>query len=188
MRKVYDINQTSFNLKKLINVFVWFLFFIIIPITLAINIKNSILYVSVNSNSMAPTIEKGDRLIVSKISNSSTIKRGDIIVFYSKELSKTLIKRVVGLPGDRIYIDDKFNLTINGKKIENNSNIKQINEYSDIKQNDQIVIPNESYFVVGDNLDDSFDSRFWNEKFVLRELIIGKAKVLLTPIDKFKIF
>ena len=146
--------------KTLIYTFVWILFFIVLPIFLAFNFINSMFYVSVSSNSMAPTIEKGDKVIVSKIDDNYNIKRDDIIVFYSEELGKVLVKRVVGVPGDVIHLDEDFNVMVNDEYVVENSNLNLDIEYKYdvIELNEEIVVPNEAYFVIGDNIDNSFDS------------------------------
>ena len=176
--------------KTLIYTFVWILFFIVLPIFLAFNFINSMFYVSVSSKSMAPTIEKGDKVIVSKIDDNYNIKRDDIIVFYSEELGKVLVKRVVGVPGDVIHLDEDFNVMVNDEYVVENSNLNLDIEYKYdvIELNEEIVVPNEAYFVIGDNIDNSFDSRFWKDKFVSKESIIGKAFVLISPLEKFSVF
>ena len=57
---------------------------------------------------MVPTINVGDRLMVNRVYTKDNLKRGDILVFYSNELQETLIKRVIGLPGDHIIIKNKY--------------------------------------------------------------------------------
>lgn len=178
------------NFNKIIGVFIWIAIFIVAPIFLAISFNKFMFYVSVSSNSMAPTIEEGDKIIVSKIDSKDEIKRNDIIIFYSEELGRMLIKRVVGIPGDRILIDENFNLKVNGEYVVENSNVNFEDSYiyEGSIQNKEIVVPNEAYFVIGDNNNNSLDSRFWKDKFVLKDLILGKALVLFSPIKKFSIF
>lgn len=189
-----DRIKIDFNLKKyrkLIYVFIWGLIFVVAPIFLSYVFINSTFFVCVNSNSMAPTIEEGNKIIVSKLSHKYNIKRNDIIIFYSKELEKTLIKRVVGLPGDVISIDENFNLKINNHYYASkNSNLNFNDEYKYdvVEQNEKIIVPNESYFVIGDNINTSFDSRFWEDKFVSKDLILGKAIILISPLKKISLF
>lgn len=186
----FNFSKNNLLVKKIICILIWILIFIVTPIVLSYNFINSTFYVSVNSNSMAPTIEEGNKIIVSRLSDEYDIKRNDIIIFYSKELKKMLIKRVVGLPGDHIYIDKNFNLKINNQYIVKNGNLKFNNEYNYdvIEQNEKIIVPNESYFVIGDNINNSFDSRFWKDKFISKDLIIGKAIVLISPLKKISVF
>ncbi len=176
--------------KFLICTLLWLFLVIIAPVFLASKIISNMFYVTVNSNSMFPTIQQGDKVIVSKMNKKQKITRNDIIVFYSKELGRMLVKRVIGLPGDVINIDEDFNLLVNGNEIIKNSNVNLHDEYNygDIQYDSRIVVPNESYFVVGDNFNNSFDSRFWKNKFISRDFIIGKAILLISPPKRFSIF
>ena len=180
------------KLKRLSCIFVWILIFIVTPICLAFSFINSTFYVSVSSNSMAPTIKQGDKILVSKTKNNYNhrINRNDVIIFYSEEIGSILIKRVVGIPGDEICFDSDFNLKVNDEYIVKNSNVNLNFEYKyDVpKQNEKIIVPDEAYFVIGDNISNSFDSRFWEDKFVSRDLILGKAVVLFNPLNRFFIF
>lgn len=187
IRKYFEKNR---KFKLLIYIFLWIFVFIITPILLSLNFINSVFYISVSSNSMNPTIIQNDKVIVSRINKDQKIKRNDIIVFYSKEIGRMLVKRVVGIPGDVIYIDEEFNLLVNGNEIIKNSNVNLPYEYNydDIQYNSRIIVPNEAYFVIGDNFNNSFDSRFWKNKFVLKEFILGKAILLISPLKRFSIF
>lgn len=175
------VNRLKFN-NRLIYVLLWIIFIIIIPVYIANNLSKNVLFVTVTSNSMYPTIQSGDRLIIYR--NYSNIKRNDIIVFYSEELNKNLIKRVIAVPGDIINLDENLNLTVNGEKVIESSYI--INKSCFI--NNQFIVPDESYFVIGDNFSNSFDSRFWDSKFVYSDLILGRAVMIFYPIERFKYF
>lgn len=106
-----NINSKSIqeSEKKQNNVIAFFKDYIIPVLAafiLALCVNKFLIYnVSVPSSSMHPTIEIGDKLTITRIYNTDKIQRGDIIVFYSSELSDTLIKRVIGLPGDHIEIN-----------------------------------------------------------------------------------
>lgn len=175
---------------KILNLFLWIFIVVVLPIFLAINFVSSMFYVSVNSNSMAPTIEKGNKIMVLKNGFKDSIKRNDIIIFNSKELGKILIKRVVGIPGDKLILDEKFNLKVNGDYVIQNSNLSLGDEYKyDVTmQNEEIVVPENEYFVIGDNVNNSFDSRFWVNKFIPSDSILGKAIMVVSPIGKLSIF
>lgn len=137
--------------------------------------------------SMEGTLENGDILILDKLSyNFIDIKRNDIIAFYSSE-TKYLIKRVIGLPGE--YIEFKDNkLYINNKVI--------LEDYLEgsVKTNNFTLtelgyeqIPENTYFVLGDNRENSKDSRNAEIGLIKKEDVIGKVRLRLWPINKLKL-
>jgi signal peptidase I len=128
------------------------------------------------SNSMLPTLHIGDRLVVEKISyRFNSPKFGDIVVFqpppklqsrgYSKD--QAFIKRIIGTPGDTLKID-------NGK-VYLNGNILQEDYIKEppSKPYPLVEVPPNQYFMMGDNRNDSNDSRYWD--FLPRQNMIGKA-------------
>lgn len=139
----------------------------------------------VSGASMDDTFRSGEYLIVDQVTyRFDTPKRGDIVIFrYPKDPSKFFIKRVIGLPGDTISIDGKV-VTITN---EANPNGAVLNEPY-IKSMDigtQLVerLGEREYFVMGDNRDQSSDSRAWG--VLQEERIIGRALVRLFPPQTF---
>ncbi len=137
----------------------------------------------VASGSMLPTLEINDRLMVDKLSyHWSNPERGDIIVFAPTEALKrqnlrdTFIKRLIGLPGEKVQIKG-------GRVYINNQLLpeKYINEKL-VYQWGPVTIPANSYLVMGDNRDNSYDGRYWG--FVPRQNIIGKAVVRFWSPDR----
>ena len=110
IRKKIRIKRRNFFMEWIVPVFAAAFLSIMINKFLIINTE-------IPSGSMIPTLNIGDRLIVTKVFNTDNIKRGDIVVFYSKELDERLIKRVIGLPGDNIEITDGT-VKINGKELQ----------------------------------------------------------------------
>jgi len=133
------------------------------------------------------------------------VQRGDIIVFkYPVDPSQPYVKRVIGMPGDHIRFDNKV-LILNGKRIEEPYRRLEPNQTSDYLNNfprqqpdimidgrarqmlaehvqgNELVVPEGHYFAMGDNRDNSADSRFWG--FVPRENIIGKPVVIFWSYD-----
>jgi signal peptidase I len=105
-------------------------------------------------------------------------QRGDVIVFrYPKDPDRDFIKRVIGIPGDRIRIDDAGTVFVNGEPLKEN----YIRDASPRSLEEQIVPP-DSYFVLGDNRPNSSDSRNWG--FVPEENIIGKAMLSYWPLSE----
>lgn len=136
--------------------------------------------VLVSGASMNDTLESGDLMILDKVSyRLGDIKRFDIVVVQVG--NQKLIKRVIGLPGE--YIEYKENtLYVDGKKIEDNSTDEITNDFS-IKNLELEKIPEDCYFVLGDNRDDSLDSRIFG--VVSKDDILGKAEFILFPFNRF---
>ncbi len=133
-------------------------------------------------SSMNNTLVNEDFVIVDKISYKiGSIKRFDIISFYYDE-TKYLIKRVIGLPGEHIAYKDN-QLYVNGELVSDKRDF--VTEDFDLKEIGYDVIPNGYYFVLGDNREDSLDSR--DIGLVKEEEIIGKAIIRIWPLNKFKI-
>ncbi len=155
---------------------------------------------SIPSGSMQDTLEIGDYLLVNKLvygirnpfTNQVWIpvsqpKRGDVVVFiYPKDPSVDYIKRVIGLPGDIVEIRNK-SVYINGQEYRTPQAVfKDANIYrgaSDPRRDyfGPVTVPPGSYFVMGDNRDHSYDSRFWG--FVRADQLRGKALVIYFSID-----
>ncbi|MDE7169163.1 MAG: signal peptidase I [Mucispirillum sp.] len=132
------------------------------------------------TGSMLDTLQIGDHLLVNKLSYLfSDPKHDDIVVFeYPVEPNKDYIKRVIGVPGDEIRIENKI-VYRNGEKLEP-AYIKYengIDGANDPHDNvETFVVPEDCYFMMGDNRDNSFDSRYWG--FVKRDAIVGKALII----------
>lgn len=161
--------------------------------------------------SMEDTLLIGDHLLVDKLAYApagpisqyvlpyTEVKRGDIIVFrYPEDIRQTYVKRVIGIPGDRLRIADQ-QVYLNGKKLEEPYKIHK-SDYSDSYRdnfpsepntrlddgavemlqedvdNGEVTVPPGHYFAMGDNRDHSSDSRYWG--FVPRENIIGKPLII----------
>lgn len=120
----------------------------------------------VPSDSMEPTIKTNSLIIALKDNHLFNYKRGEILVFRSEKMGDVaLIKRAIGVPGDTINII-KETLYVNGKKLHNYSNVLSgIEKYP-------LVLKNNQYFFVGDNINSSYDSRYFG--IITREKILGK--------------
>ena len=168
---------------------------ILIAIVIALFIRTFVVQAfKIPSGSMKPTLQIGDHILVNKFSYGVKIpyigkaivpvgdpQRGDIVVFkFPVDPRKDFIKRVIGVGGDVVEIHDKT-IYINGKRLNHDVGV-----YSDprtiagaLKPRDNfgpITVPAGALFVMGDNRDESFDSRFWG--FVPVRDVSGKAFII----------
>lgn len=136
--------------------------------------------VIVSGESMVPTLKNNDKLILEKVTYRITaLKRNDIVVIKNpSDTRERIIKRVIAVSGDKIKISNNI-LYINGKTI----NEIYINE-DFMSDYDEIQVPKDSIFVLGDNRNFSKDSRSSEIGFVKLNLIEGKAVIRLYPINK----
>jgi signal peptidase I len=168
---------------------------ILIAIVIALFIRTFVVQAfKIPSGSMKPTLQIGDHILVSKFSYGVRIpyigktilpisdpQRGDIVVFkFPVDPRKDFIKRVIGVAGDVVEIHDKT-IFINGKRLNHDVGV-----YTDsrtipgnLKSRDNfgpITVPKGALFVMGDNRDESFDSRFWG--YVPVRDVSGKAFII----------
>jgi len=144
----------------------------------------------VDGESMSPTLENGDKLVINKITyRFNDIKRFDIIVFHANE-KEDYVKRVIGLPGDEIsYKDDQ--LYINGEPVEEpfidpmlkKGLTKFTNDFTLESVTGLKVIPDGYIFVMGDNRKHSYDSREFG--LVPMDAVIGKVGIRYWPLSAF---
>jgi signal peptidase I len=176
---------------------------IIIAVLLALVIRTYLVQAfKIPSGSMEDTLAIGDHLLVSKFVYGTKIpfvdarvltirdpRQGDVIVFeYPEDPSKDFIKRVVGVPGDVVEGKEK-KVYVNGKPYENPHEVHKEKDLIPKEMNPRdtfgpVTVPAGSYFVMGDNRDRSYDSRFW--KFVRRDQIKGLAFIKYWSWDRDK--
>lgn len=139
----------------------------------------------ISSGSMLPTLQVNDRLIIDKMTYQFSIpKRGDIVSFLPTEalqkqnLHDAFLKRIIGLPGDKVQVKNG-SVYINDQPLREDYIGKD--EAPQYELDPQVVPPN-SYFVLGDNRNNSYDSHYWG--FVPRKNIIGKASQRFYPFDR----
>jgi len=136
--------------------------------------------IRVDGFSMEPTLHTGEFVIVNKLAYKlGEPGRGDVIVFrYPFDPQQEYIKRVIGLPGDQVKIEggDVF---INGNKLE------ETYIAAEPAYQNEVTIPEDSFFVLGDNRNNSSDSHNWGP--VPRDYVIGKAIVVYWPPEQWGI-
>ncbi|MCD7737087.1 MAG: signal peptidase I [Lachnospiraceae bacterium] len=136
----------------------------------------------VDGSSMNNTLIDGDNLIVEKLSyRFGDPERFDIIVFQPYEdSSEYYIKRIIGLPGETVRIDDEGNIYINGELLEEDYGKETIENPG--RAEEEITLGEDEYFVLGDNRNNSTDSRTERVGNVSRDSIVGKAWVRIWPL------
>ncbi len=162
----------------------------------------------VPTGSMKPTIVEGDRILVNKMAYDLRVpfthvslrkfddpQRGDIVIFDSKVSGKRLVKRVIGLPGDSIEMHDNI-LKINGKALRykpveanlRNEDLLGTGHFVQTRKSGSrlssfypVTVPDEHYFVMGDNRDNSADSRVIG--FVPRHEVVGRSKTVVMSLN-----
>lgn len=168
---------------------------IILAVVIAFFVRTFIIQAyKIPSGSMKPTLLIGDHLLVTKFNYGVKLpllrsmliplgqpKRGDIVVFiYPEDRSKDFIKRMVGLPGDTIEVREKKvfinNLPWNDPYGRHVDSLMIPGAVQPRDNFGPVTVPAGSYFVMGDNRDESYDSRFWG--FVKQEDILGKALII----------
>ena len=141
----------------------------------------------VDGASMENTLHNGDNLIVDKLSyRFHDPERFDIIVYPFQYQSNTYyIKRIIGLPGETVQIMEDGSIYINGEKLEESYGREVIKPETIGRAADPIVLGEDEYFVMGDNRNNSSDSRTDMVGNIKREDIIGKAWLRIWPISDF---
>ena len=138
-------------------------------------------------SSMANTLSDGDNLIVDKITyRFQDPERFDIIVFpFKYEKSTYYIKRIIGMPGEKVRIDNAGVIYVNGEIIDENYGREVMLDPGVAK--DEITLGEDEYFVIGDNRNNSTDSRDPMVGNIHRDDILGRAWLRIWPLSKFEL-
>ena len=158
---------------------------IALAVVAALFIKN---YVIINANipsgSMENTIMTGDRLFGNRLAYSrKTPEHGDIIIFkFPDNEEENYVKRVIGLPGETVEIIDA-QIYINGSKTPLEEDYLK-EAWTVATGPYYFEVPEDSYLVLGDNRNNSWDARYWDNTYVTSEKILGKAVFRYYPIGE----
>jgi signal peptidase I len=174
---------------------------IVIAVILALFIRTFVVQAfKIPTGSMENNLLIGDHLLVNKfvfgpaktsleraVLPVDTIKRGEVIVFkYPVEPDRDFIKRVIGLPGETVEVKEK-KVYVNGKMLDepyvhflqepvSNSEFHEVTSFDVRERYGPVTVPSNQYFVMGDNRDNSQDSRYWG--FLPRDYVKGKALMI----------
>lgn len=176
--------KEEFNLKK--EIFSWIKIFIV-AVVIAFVVNNCIIMnANVPSGSMMNTILEGDRMIGLRTAYwFSNPKRGDIAIFENPDYQengsmvndKYYVKRVIGLPGDKVVIKDAKIYINDAKEPLNETYLPE--EWIIVNGEDETLeynVPEDCYFMLGDNRNSSNDARYWKNTYVKRDKILAKAE------------
>jgi len=174
---------------------------LIVAFLLAMVIRTFVIQAfKIPTGSMRMTLLEGDLILVNKFIYGAKVplanlrlpalrepKRGDVVVFiYPEDKQKDFIKRLVGLPGDTVEIKSG-SIYINDQPIKERifSQIYYYNRGDFAAEGQKIVVPKDSYFVLGDNSLSSKDSRYWG--FVPKDNLLGEALVIYWPLNRIRV-
>lgn len=171
-------------LKEILSTSIYLLVVLIFTIVIVKYVAQS---TQVLGDSMEPTLIDKDYLIVDKLSyNIGEPKRFDIVLFPFKYEKRTYyIKRIIGLPGETVYIDDNGNIYINDKILHESYGNAVILKPG-LAAN-KLCLGEDEYFVLGDNRNNSCDSRDPSVGIIKRDKIVGKALFRFWPVKSIKI-
>ncbi|MCQ2498453.1 MAG: signal peptidase I [Lachnospiraceae bacterium] len=170
--------------RRLKRVLVLSLYFLLILVFVLLLVKFVGQKIQVNGTSMSPTLDDKDQLLVDKISyRFSDPDRFDIIVFpYKYEKDTYYIKRIIGLPNETVFIDSEGKIYINGELLEEGYGKEIIIDPG--RAYEEIQLAEDEYFVLGDNRNNSSDSRDPNIGNIKRDQIMGRAFMRVYPFNK----
>lgn len=173
------------NLEKIVAVISWIFKIAVTCLVAFVAVWYLGQQVSTVGDSMSPVLKNADKVLVNRIVyNASSPKRGDIIVFKPKgnESSHYYAKRIVGLPGETIQILEN-QIYIDGKKLKEDYKTTKINTAG--IAGEKLKLGGDEYFVMGDNRENSEDSRSADIGAVKRSYIYGKAWFVISPKKDF---
>lgn len=181
LNSLYEIVFKSYDLTKIA---------LVLALILAVSYLFLLDLATIDGPSMTPTLTSGSTALVQKISYKfSPPRRGDLISFRfpGNPLSTRYVKRVIGLPGDQVKIESN-QIFINNRPYLTIA-VEPINDLSaksvDKSFSGQWTVPAGQYFVLGDNIANSTDSRHFGS--IDQQSIIGKLELIIWPINSFKI-
>lgn len=177
------MKQEDINIIKEIGEMLLYIVFVILMVWVIVNFVGQ--RTEVSGSSMYDTLEDGDNLWIDKLSyRFSDPKRFDIVVFPYHDSSVYYIKRIIGLPGEKVRINDDGIIFINGTPLEEEYGYEKIDANRIGRANKDIFLGEDEYFVLGDNRNDSKDSRYDEVGNIHKDELEGKAVFRIWPLSK----
>lgn len=179
-----NTNKQNISIIKVFGEIALYVLIIILSVWLIITFVGQ--RTEVSGSSMYDTLEDGDHLWIDKLSyHLSEPKRFDIVVFPYQDSSVYYIKRIIGLPGEKVRIGDDGTIYINGTPLKEDYGYETISSNMIGRANTDIFLKEDEYFVMGDNRNDSKDSRFAEVGNINRDELEGRAVFRIWPLSKF---
>jgi signal peptidase I len=182
---VKPVRRSLWYSTKTRNITTWI---VEIVIVLALSAVFSYIFcssVSVLESSMDPTLQAGNRVMINRVSYTvGKIKRGDLIAYTNSDCTDASVhvKRVIGLPGEKIQIRDGL-ILIDGQTYIEERAFPSMNS-GGLAENG-VTLGNEEYFVLGDNRNNSEDSRFTDVGNIPARAVMGKVWLIVSPLSSF---
>lgn len=164
-------------------VFSWIVV-IVLAVALAFLIKTFVIInANIPSGSMENTIMTGDRLFGFRLAYLfDDPERGDIVIFkYPDDETENYVKRIIGLPGEVVRVKDAKIYIDDSEEPLDESYLKE--EWVNDNDGYVFVVPEDSYLVMGDNRNNSWDARYWTNEYVSKDKILGKAGFRYFPFN-----
>lgn len=184
-QEMMEENQTVEKGSVIREILSWVVPFVL-ALVVALVLKNYIIInADVPTGSMENTIMPGDRLIGNRLAYlKEEPERGDIVIFrYPDDEEDLYVKRVIGLPGETVDIRDGKIYIDDAAEPLPEDYLKE--EWTVATGTYHFEIPEESYLMLGDNRNDSWDARYWTNTYVHQDKILGKAVVVYWPFQDF---
>jgi len=186
----YDKPKKKTVSKRLLSILKDLLFYVALPVLIAyLLVTFVIISARVPSESMTPTVNVGDRLFGFRLAYLlNDPERGDVVIFEAPdEPEKLFIKRIIGLPGDTVRIADHavYITPQGGNEFKLEESYLPEGILMETQGEQKYTVPEDHYFCMGDNRNNSNDSRYWRNKFVSRDAIKAKAGLIFWPFSNF---
>jgi signal peptidase I len=126
----------------------------------------------VESVSMEPTLRPGQRLLIRRLRSVHGVARGDVVLVRSEEVGRVVVKRAIGLPGERVDLDGEGRVCVDGQRLAEPYARRPIRP---VPRPATYVVPDRSLFLLGDNRAASSDSNTWRQPYLREDAVVGKV-------------
>ena len=165
--------MSSLRQSKPISIKAFICMLLIAVVVSLIIFRGMFMLMFVPTRSMSPTINAGNLLIGTR--EAGEVARGDILVFTSPE-GVTMIKRLIGLPGEVVFIDESGRVFINDEYLS-----EPYVEHPRVGLAQEFAVPDKYFLFLGDNRVDSRDARYWDDPFTPVESVLARANFIVLP-------